>query len=123
DLFWSLCGGGAPGVVTSLTFRLHRLPGRLVAGLLLYPIADLADVLGALAELRGRGPGVFTSVAMLLAAPPRSFVPGDVVGRPVVAVIPVWFTDDDSAPSLAPLRQELRPLADTVGPTSYVDLQ
>lgn len=123
DLFWSLCGGGAPGVVTSLTFRLHRLPSRVVAGLLLYPIADLADVLSALAESQGRGTGVFTSAAMLLAAPPRSFVPGDVVGRPVVAVIPACFSDDDSARPLTPLRDGLRPLADTVAPMSYLDLQ
>ena len=59
----------------------------------------------------------------ILTAPPEPFVPPDLVGRKVVAIVGCWCGDVDSgAAAIEPLRQ-LRPSADVFGPMPYTALQ
>jgi FAD/FMN-containing dehydrogenase len=46
DLFWALRGGGGNfGVVTAFEFELHRLGPTVLAGLVVHPLADAANIL------------------------------------------------------------------------------
>ncbi|MGI5128669.1 FAD-binding oxidoreductase [Pseudonocardia sp. CA-107938] len=125
DLFWALRGrGGTVGVVTSLTFRLHPIPPLVLGGLLAYPLAAAPRVLAVLAELVAASGGDLGGAAAFLHAPPAPYVPGDVVGRPVLAVVPAYFGGPAAGQAvLGPLRTEVAPLVDAVGPVPYVALQ
>jgi FAD/FMN-containing dehydrogenase len=78
DLRWLLRGGGAPGVVTSLTFRTVPAPDS-TAFRLSFPAAAAADVLDAWQELL---PGLDDAVAPSLVIT----VPPDPGREPVVTV-------------------------------------
>jgi FAD/FMN-containing dehydrogenase len=125
ELFWALRGGGGNfGVVTSFTFRLHPVGPLVLGGQLLYRVADAADVLATLAGLRALGHDELSTAAVFMTAPPAPFVPGDIVGRPVLAVVPAWLGELDlGAEVLTALRTRVRPLVDVAGPMPYVALQ
>jgi FAD/FMN-containing dehydrogenase len=125
ELFWALRGGGGNfGVVTSFTFRLHPVGPLVLGGMFAYAVSAAPEVLGVLAELHESYPGDFGGAAAFLTAPPAPFVPGDVVGRPVLAVIPAWFGDLDAGfDAIRPLKDRLAPLIDAVAPMPYVALQ
>jgi FAD/FMN-containing dehydrogenase len=81
-------------------------------------------VLGILAELSALGHDEFAAAAVFLSAPPAPFVPGDLVGKPVLAVVPAWLGDASiGARVFEPLRTRVRPLVDQAGPMPYVVLQ
>jgi FAD/FMN-containing dehydrogenase len=124
ELLWALRGGGANfGVVTSLTFRLHEVANRVIGGLVLFGVGAAPQVLGTLAELHRAGRDEFAPAAVFMCAPPARFVPGDAVGRPVLAVVPAWLGDPaEGERFLAPLRA-LRPLAESTRLMPYVVLQ
>jgi FAD/FMN-containing dehydrogenase len=125
DLFWALRGAGANfGVVTSLTFRLHPVDPDLLGGMLLFRIADAQAVLGTLAELHDAGDGAFAGAAAIMCAPAAAFVPGHVVGRTVLAVVPAFTADAvRGRPFVSRLCSVARPLAASVRPMSYLELQ
>jgi FAD/FMN-containing dehydrogenase len=57
DLFWAIRGGGGNfGVVTSFEFRLHELRSDVVAGDLVFPIAQARGVLDFLADHAEKAP-------------------------------------------------------------------
>ena len=111
-------------VVTSLTFQLHDVSPRVLGGVLLFGLCEAPEVLTTLAELHADGTPAFTPAAAFTSAPPARFVPGDVVGRPVLAVLPAWLGDpDDGTRQVQLLRKVARPLADCVRPMTYPALQ
>jgi FAD/FMN-containing dehydrogenase len=125
ELFWALRGGGGNfGVVTSFTFRLHPVEPLVMAGMLGYPLSAAPEVLATLTELHEAGEENFAGVAAFRLAPPAPFVPGDIVGMPIIAVIPAWFGEHDAGKAfLAPLRERVRPVVDAMAPMPYVALQ
>ncbi|MFE6970533.1 FAD-binding oxidoreductase [Isoptericola sp. NPDC057653] len=129
DLFWALRGGGgAFGVVTSMTFDLFPL--RTVhGGTLWFDVADAAPVLH---RWRGLVPdlpeSVSTSVARLN-LPPLPDLPEPMRGRAVLVVRYVRHLGDDGqggrddAPAdglVDALRSVAAPILDTVGDLPYV---
>ena len=58
--------------------------------------------------------------AAVLMAPPEGFVPEELQGKPVAAVIPISFGDPEL---LRPIREFGSPFADLVGPMPYVAVQ
>lgn len=111
------------GVITSVTLKLHRLNHKVYGGVLLYRLADAPAALGVLGELASRG-REFAGLAAYLTAPPEHFVPGDLVGRRVLAVVPAFMGDPVLGASYArPLRVKARPLVDQARPLPYVEQQ
>lgn len=111
------------GVITSVTLKLHQLHRKVYGGVLLYRLADAPAALGVLGELASRG-REFAGLAAYLTAPPERFVPGDLVGRRVLAVVPAFMGDPVIGASCArPLRVKARPLVDQARPLAYVEQQ
>ncbi|MGW1542033.1 FAD-binding oxidoreductase [Streptomyces sp. NPDC002309] len=122
ELFWALRGGGGNfGVVTSFEYRAHPVGPEVVAGKLVFPIDQAAEVLGKLAAYGATAPRELGLLVAIAAAPPLPALPEDVHGAPVLILVVVHTGEPDQAEevvrSLAGLGQ---PLADLVGKTTWV---
>jgi FAD/FMN-containing dehydrogenase len=114
DLFWGLRGGGGNfGVVTSFEYRLHPVDA-VLAGMVLHPMAKAKDVLRFYREYARSAPDALTAFAALMTSPE---------GAPVVAIVVGYIGPIAEGERLvAPVRKFGSPMADTIGPMSYVQL-
>ena len=114
DLFWGLRGGGGNfGVVTSFEYRLHPV-GPVLAGMVIHPIEQAREVLRFYRDFARSCPDEMLAAAALMTSPE---------GAPVVAIVVSYIGDIAAGEeAVAPLRRFGSPLADTIGPTSYVQL-
>ena len=114
DLFWGLRGGGGNfGVVTSFEYRLHPV-GPVLAGMVIYPRARSAGVLRFYREYARSCGDDLTAFAAMMTSPD---------GDPVVAMLVGHIGDHAQGEKLmAPVRRFGSPLADTIAPMSYVQL-
>jgi len=114
DLFWGLRGGGGNfGVVTSFEYRLHPVDA-VLAGMVLHPMAKAKDVLRFYRDYARSAPDALTAFAALMTSPE---------GAPVVAIVVGYIGPIAEGERLvAPVRKFGSPIADTIGPMSYVQL-
>jgi FAD/FMN-containing dehydrogenase len=116
DLFWAVRGGGGNfGVATSFEYRLHPLNPTVLAGHVDFPAAQLKEAIEFYAQLITRAPrelGVELSLA-----PNADGTPG--------AQIYVVYSGDASSGSkvLEPLQHFGKPIRNTIGPQSYLEVQ
>ena len=125
DLFWAVRGGGGNfGVVTSFEYRLHPVGPEVLAGLIVHPFDDAAELLRRYRDAVQGAPDALTAWVVMRKAPPLPFLPASVHGKEVV-VIATCFAGrrEDGERALRPLRAIGKPIADVVGPTPYVAWQ
>ena len=125
DLFWALRGGGGDfAAVTSFEFRAQRVGPMILGGMLVYPWEQAGDALRASRALTADGPEELTTFVALITAPPEPPFPEALQGRRVAAVAVAWCGDISAGErALSPLRTDLPPALDLVGPMPYVALQ
>jgi FAD/FMN-containing dehydrogenase len=125
DLLWGLRGGGGNfGIVTGFDFRLHPVGPELLAGLVFYRAADLAAVVRGYREIMAAAPDELTLFLVLRRAPAAPFLPAEVHGQPVVAVLGCYVGPlDEGERALAPIRALASPVADVMQPRPYVQFQ
>ena len=114
ELLWALRGGGGNfGVVTSARYRLHRLES-VLAGMVMYPLAQAGQVLQGYREILASAPDELTVMAGFRTGP---------TGDPVVFVAPTWSGDlAVGEVAVAPLSRLGRPVAGGVTAMPYPDL-
>jgi FAD/FMN-containing dehydrogenase len=122
-LLWGLRGGGGNfGVVTRFEFDLHPVD-TVLGGLLLFPYDRAAEVLVAFREWAVDAPDEAALLASLMTAPPAPFVPPELTGQKVIAIVGCWCGDlDAGTAAIQPLRA-LGPSVDLFGPMPYPALQ
>jgi FAD/FMN-containing dehydrogenase len=121
DLFWGLRGGGGNfGVVTQFEYRLHEVGPVVTGGMVLWPIEQAGEVMRFYRDWMDAAPDEIGGGAAAFPAPPEPFVPEELVGKPVVAVIPISFGDPEL---LRPIREFGSPFADLVGSMPYLAVQ
>jgi FAD/FMN-containing dehydrogenase len=119
DLFWALRGGGPSfGVVVELEFELAPVGPVVMAGMLGWPAERTGEVAAAYAELMARAPDDLGGGLALTDGPPAPFVPGELHGAPIVAVIVLWTGAGE-----APLDSLPAPAFDAVAPMPYAGFQ
>jgi FAD/FMN-containing dehydrogenase len=125
DLFWGLRGGGGNfGVVTEFEFELHPVGPIMTAGLLAWPRAQAPEVIRFYRDYMAQAPDEVGGGAALLTAPPEPFVPPELQGKPVVAVVYCYIGAlADGEAAAQPLREFGPPAVDLVAPMPYVALQ
>jgi FAD/FMN-containing dehydrogenase len=125
DLLWGLRGGGGNfGVVTEFEFRLHPVGPIVTAGMLVYPRAQAGEVIRFYRDFMRSAPDEVTGGVALLTAPPEPFVPADLQGHPVVAVIFCYVGPvEDGEEAARPLREHGSPAVDLIQPMPYTALQ
>jgi FAD/FMN-containing dehydrogenase len=114
DLFWGLRGGGGNfGVVTSFEYQLHPV-GPVLAGMVIHPIDKAREVLRFYRDFCRSCPDEMLAAASLMTSPE---------GAPVAVIIVSYIGDiAKGEAAVAPLRRFGSPLADTIAPTSYAQL-
>ena len=114
DLVWGLRGGGGNfGVVTSFEYRLHPV-GPVLGGMVLHPLDRAKDVLRFYRDFARTCPDELTAFAAMMTSPE---------GDPVIAIVVGYIGPLEEGERLvAPVREFGPPLADMIGPISYVQL-
>lgn len=125
DLFWGLRGGGGNlGVVTAFTFRLHPVGPEVLAGLIVFPLAQAAGVLRNYRAFVAEAPDELTVWVVLRKAPPLPFLPADAHGTGVV-ILPLIHVGDvaEGERLIAPMRRFGEALGEHVGPMPFTAWQ
>jgi FAD/FMN-containing dehydrogenase len=124
DLFWALRGGGGNfGVVTSFLFRCHDI-GTVVAGPILYDIADTGDVMRWYREVQPGLPEELSGWLGLITIPPGPPFPESLWLRKACVIVWCYTGPAERADEvLAPVRAFGSPLLDGVQPMPYPVLQ
>jgi len=122
ELFWGIRGGGGNfGVVTSFTFQLHPVGPEVLAGLILYRIEDAADVLRFFREFTASTPEELGALAVFRTAPPAPFIPEELHGTPVLAIIVCYIGDiEEGEQVVRTLREFGSPIVDAIKPKSFI---
>jgi FAD/FMN-containing dehydrogenase len=116
DLFWGLRGGGGNfGIVTAITYQLHPVGPTVLAGSLVYEWKHVRDALRLYAEFSAAAPDAVCTDAALITMPDGTH------GFAISAFYAGSIEEGERA--LRPLRKALTPIADRIGPISYVELQ
>jgi FAD/FMN-containing dehydrogenase len=123
SLMWGLRGGGGNfGVVTRLEFDLHPV-STVLGGLLMFGFERGEQVLRTFRDWAVGAPDEASLLAAIMTAPPEPFVPAELVGQKVVALVGCWCGPVEAGEAaLAPLRA-LGPVVDLFGPMPYTVLQ
>ena len=125
DLFWAIRGGGGNfGVVTSFQFALHEVGPLVTAGLIVFPFTDARQVLRNYRDYAETLDPNISLWAVLRGAPPLPFLPVEVHGTGIVAL--VFFStspQDEVQGAIDTVRSFGTPVGEHVGPVPYTAWQ
>ncbi len=125
DLFWGVCGGGGNfGIVTTFEFEAQPLGPTVMAGLILYPMEQAADVLHFYREFTRSAPEELTCLLILRLAPPAPFLPPEIHGKPVAGIAVCYAGSvEDGERVVRPLKAFGSPVADVIKPKPFAQHQ
>ncbi|UXY18991.1 FAD-binding oxidoreductase [Streptomyces cynarae] len=123
ELFWALHGGGGNfGVATALTLKLHELPEFSVALLMFVPETG-PEAIRIYREIIATGPPEVGGGVLYITGPPEPFVPGQLVGTLLCAVLVTYVGGEDGLRKLAQPLLALPHPAEVVSAMPYADFQ
>lgn len=125
DLFWGVRGGGGNfGIVTSFEFDCYEVGPEVLAGLIIHPFEDAADLLRFHREFTDEASDELCCYAAILTAPPEPFLPEEVHGSPVFAFA-LCYSDDveEGRQAVQSVRDYGDPIADLVDTYPYTAFQ
>jgi len=125
DLFWGLRGGGGNfGVVTGIDYALHPVGPEVVGGLVAWPASEAPRVLELYRTLAAQAPPELTLVALLRPAPPAPWLPKDMHGKPIVALLACHTgSPEEGERAVAPIKAFGTPIGDVLVRRPYAQLQ
>ena len=125
DLFWGLRGGGGNfGVVTGIDYELFDVGPEIVGGLVAWPASEAPGVLELYRTLSESAPPELTLVAVMRPAPPAPWLPKDVHGKPIVALLACYTGAPEEGERLvAPIKAHGKPIGDVLVRRPYAQLQ
>ena len=125
ELFWGLRGGGGNfGVVTQFEFRLHPLGPGVLAGPIFWPIEESPRLLRFYRDWIADAPDELMTIVIHRKAPPLDFVPAELHGKLVVAVVSCYAGPiEEGERVLQPLREFGSPVLDLCEPKPFLQHQ
>jgi FAD/FMN-containing dehydrogenase len=125
ELFWGLRGGGGNfGVVTNFEYQLHPVGPVILGGVVFYRGERAEELLRFYREYTRDLPDEATTVLNLTTAPPAPFLPEEIHGKPIVALLGAYAGPVAEGERIfAPMRELGDPVADLMGPLPYVAMQ
>ncbi len=121
DLFWGLRGGGGNfGIVASYEYRMQKQNPTVLAGMVAHRRDDIEKVVSFYREFSSDAPDELTCVLLIRIAPPAPFLPTEIHGKPIVAIIVNHCGSPEKAEKdLKPLKEFGSPVADTIVPKPF----
>jgi FAD/FMN-containing dehydrogenase len=125
DLFWALRGGGGNfGVVTGIDYQLYPVGPEVVGGIVAWPADASPGVLELYRELSMAAPPELTLVVLMRLAPPAPWLPKDMHGKPIIAMLACHSGHpDDGEKAVAPIKAFGQPVGDILVRRPYAQLQ
>lgn len=125
DLFWGIRGGGGNfGIATSFEFDVHEVGPEVLGGMIVHSFDDAADVLRFHREFTADAPDKLCCYAAIMTAPPAPFLPVEVHGTTVVALVPCYSgLIEEGEEAVQPLREFGDPIVDLVEPLPFTAMQ
>jgi FAD/FMN-containing dehydrogenase len=125
DLFWGLRGGGGNfGVVTGIDYRLFPVGPEILGGLVAWPASEASKVLELYRELAETAPPELTLVALMRPAPPAPWLPREMYGKPIVALLACYSGDPAAGEkAVAPIKAFGKPIGDVLVRRPYAQMQ
>lgn len=125
DLFWGLRGGGGNfGIVTDFEYRMNPLGPTVVAGPVFWRMEDSPEVLRFYRDWIADAPDDLMTIVIHRKAPPLPFVPQELHGKPVVAVVSCYAGSvDDGEKVVRPLKEFGSPVLDLCVPKPFLTHQ
>ena len=125
DLFWGLRGGGGNfGVVTGIDYTLYPVGPEVVGGLVAWPASKAPKVLEFYRNFAEEAPPELTLVTILRPAPPAPWLPQDMHGKPIVAILACYSgSPEDGERVVAPIKSFGNPIGDVLVRRPYTQLQ
>ena len=122
DLFWGVRGGGGNfGIVTEFEFRLNPLGPTVLAGPIFWPMEEAPKVLRFYRDWVAEAPDELMTIVVLRKAPALPFVPTELHGELVVAVVCCHVGDvEEAEAAVRPLRQFGSPVIDACVPKPFL---
>jgi FAD/FMN-containing dehydrogenase len=121
DLFWAIRGGGGNfGVAARFEFGLHPVGPQVLAGLIVFPLAEAAQVLRRYRDYVETTPDELSVWCVLRQAPPLPFLPAAAHGKEILALAVFYAGDEAEGRRLIePLRGFGRRAGEHVGLQPY----
>jgi FAD/FMN-containing dehydrogenase len=122
DLFWGIRGGGGNfGIVVDFEFRLNPVGPTVLAGPILWDVADSPRVLRFYREWISEAPDELTTIVVHRRVPAVPVMPEELHGRHVVMVVGCYTGDlDEGERVVRPMRTFGTPLLDLWKPKPFV---
>ncbi len=125
DLLWGLRGGGGNfGIVTGIEYALYPVGPEVVGGVVAWPASEAQRVLELYRTLAETAPPELTLVALLRPAPPAPWLPKDMHGKPIVAVLACYSgRPEDGEKAVASVKAFGKPIGDVLVRRPYAQMQ
>ncbi|MDX1488551.1 MAG: FAD-binding oxidoreductase [Acidiferrobacterales bacterium] len=125
DLFWGLRGGGGNfGVVTGIDYTLYPVGPEVIGGMVAWPASKAPGVLNLYRTLIEKAPLELTLVALMRPAPPAPWLPKDMHGELIVAILACYTGSLEEGEKLvAPIKSFGKPIGDVLVRRPYVQMQ
>jgi FAD/FMN-containing dehydrogenase len=125
ELFWGLRGGGGNfGIVTEFEFRLNPVGPMVLAGPIFWPMKEASKLLRFYRDWIAEAPDELMTILIHRKAPAVPFIPEEMHGEPVVAVVSCWCGSiEEGEKVISPLRKFGSPVLDLCAPKPYLEHQ
>ncbi len=125
DLFWGLRGGGGNfGIVTGIDYKLYPVGPEVIGGIVAWPASEAPKVLELYRKLAKEAPPELTLVFFMRPAPPAPWLPKDMHGKPIVAMLACYSGDlVEGEKAVAPIKSFGKPIGDVLVRRPYTQLQ
>ena len=125
DLLWALRGGGGNfGVATSFEYKLYPVGPEIIGGAIAWRADDAPAVLEMFRKTLASAPPEFVCVAAIRPAPPAPWLPGEIHGKPIVAIFVCHSGSlEDGEKLAAPIKAFGSPVGDIVIRRPYITQQ
>ena len=124
-LFWALRGGGGNfGVATSFKYQLHEVGPDILAGSLIYPAEQAADVAQFYNEFMTEAPNEVRTLFGIMVLGTASYLPEELHNERATIVVSFYAGDpEDGFEVLEPLRECGEPIVDSIRKRPYKKFQ
>ncbi|HSV92976.1 MAG TPA: BBE domain-containing protein [Desulfobacterales bacterium] len=120
----AMADGGNFGVVSGIDYSLFPVGPEIVGGLVAWPASEAPGVLELYRTLAEQASPELTLAALLRPAPPAPWLPREVHGKPIVAILACHSGGvEHGEKSVAPIKSFGKPIGDVLVRRPYTQLQ